>query len=140
MSYTLYDNKNKNMANATWISFLENGDIRIEWTECGEIHEQAYHCDEDMGYTIKEKDKKNVLDALQKEYPTIAPGVFSDAEIKSEYTHENATEKGGTILDQEDKMILLLLERVLSVDLAYRKIHDFLNKYDIPIEDMVYYG
>ncbi len=114
-SLYLYKNSDPREANDTFVIFLNNWDIRIDWSEYWEmIHEYQWH-DDDIAFSIHKKDFKKLIDGIKKGKPKIKVEKFKPDEDIWEIT-------------DEQKKIYTRLKAAFSEELAYRHINDLCHE------------
>ena len=124
-SLYIYKNSDPREANDTFVIFLENWDIRIDWSEYGEsIHEYQWH-DDDIAFSIHKEDFQKLIEGIKKKKPRLKVGKFTPDEDIWEIT-------------DEQKEIYTRLKAAFSEEVAYRFINDFchdiwINGYDYEV-------
>lgn len=131
MIYILYKNEDERLYNTTWLEFLDNWDIKIAWVECGSYRENAFHCDKSWSYTIKKKDKTMLLKILNKKYNKKLDKIKKDIKFTNLEKYIKSSKNTDNLTD-DDKIIFMSLKEIFSVELAYRRIDEFLKKNKVP--------
>lgn len=126
---TIYKNTDAKYANDTAIIFLENWDIRVDWSEYWDcINEYQWH-DDELAFSIRKKDFKKIIDWIKKE----KKGIKKDEKKCKELVWDDWNE-----ITDEQKKIFVWLQAAYSEELWYRHIRYLCNDLWIETYDNEY--